>query len=70
MSSTPSGNKLLIGLGVTTAIVGAAVIFHLLTNKVSNASAIFEEIDALGAPKREMNGFLSFTYYKDLFILI
>jgi hypothetical protein len=64
-------NKLLYALGAAGALVGAAVIFHLLSSKAtSNSTQMLEEIDALGQPKREMNGFLSFNYYKDLFILI
>jgi len=70
MSSQSKDNKALWVLAGAGALVGAAVVFHLLTNKQSASSAIFEDIDALGPPKKEMNGLLSFAYYKDLFILM
>lgn len=28
------------------------------------------EIDALGPPRREANGLLNFTYFKDIFVLV
>jgi len=31
---------------------------------------VFDEIEALGAPKKESNGFLTFAYYKDIFLII
>jgi hypothetical protein len=33
-------------------------------------SQVYEEIDALGPAKKEMNGMLSFMYYKDVFAII
>lgn len=52
------------------ALVSAAVIFHLVSNKTSPVQQVFEDIDSLGPPKKEMNGMLSFGYYKDIFSLI
>lgn len=54
------------------ALVGGAIIFHLISNKEqgTTGSEVFEEIDALGGVKKEPNGFLSFSYYKDIFAII
>ena len=59
MSST--GNKnWLIALGAAVAVIGGAVVFHLLSNKESNdATGLNEaltEIAALGEPKRDPSG--------------
>lgn len=70
MSSSNNNKGLLIALGAAGALVSAAVIFHLFSNKQSSSQAVFEDIDALGAPKREPNGLLSFAYYKDLFVIM
>ena len=55
-------------------MVAGAVIMHLINSKGEEAaqqvSKVLEEIDALGAPKKEMNGLLSFPYYKDVFFII
>ena len=70
------GNKnFLVALGAGVLLVGAAVVFHMFTNKESTGedvalSAALEEIQALGAPKREANGLLAFPYYKDVFFII
>jgi hypothetical protein len=70
--STDNANKaLVVGLLAGAAIIGGAVIFHLLQSKSSHStSALIEEIDALGEPKKEMNGILSFPYFKDLMSLV
>jgi hypothetical protein len=55
------------------ALIGAAVLFHLVTSSKEQggaASEVFDEIDALGGVKKEPNGFLSFAYYKDIFAII
>lgn len=68
-----SNNKpLLIGIAAAAALVGGAVLFHMISGKqgASSASAAIEEIDALGAPKKESNGLLSFTYFKDLMQIV
>lgn len=57
----------LIGAGV---LVAGAIVFHHLSSKVTNSSACFDEIEALGPPKKEANGLLSFNYYKDIFMII
>jgi len=31
---------------------------------------VFDEIEALGPPKKESSGFLTFPYYKDIFLII
>lgn len=47
------------------------MLFHLLQNKTgASTSAVFEEIDALGPPKKELNGILSFPYFKDLMAIV
>ncbi len=69
MSSQNAGKALWIGLAAGAALVGGAVIFHLLSAKSESSNsttACIDDIDALGAPKKEMNGLLSFTYFKDL----
>lgn len=66
-------NKALyVGLAAAGALVGAAVLFHLISGKQSatSSSAVLDEIDALGAPKKEMNGLLSFPYFKDLMSIV
>lgn len=68
-----SNNKpLLIGLAAAAALVGGAVLFHLITGKqgASSNSAVLEEIDALGAPKKESNGLLSFDYFKSIMQIV
>lgn len=53
------------------ALVGGAILFHLISNKEQGtAGEVFDEIDALGGIKKEPNGFLSFSYYKDIFGII
>ncbi len=70
MSSTGSNKWIAIVAGAT-ALVGAAVLFHYATSgKASNASLVYDEIDALGPAKKEANGMLSFMYYKDVFAVI
>lgn len=66
--SQNAGKALWIGLAAGAALVGGAVIFHLLQSKgeSSSTSACIDDIEALGPPKKEMNGMLSFTYFKDL----
>ena len=58
----------LVGAG---ALIGAALVFHYVSNKqeVTN-SQCFDEIEALGPAKKESNGMLSFNYYKDIFMII
>ncbi|TNV78405.1 hypothetical protein FGO68_gene14440 [Halteria grandinella] len=56
------------------AVVGGAILYHLLSSKneeaSQQASKVIEDIDALGPPKKDMNGFLSFPYYKEVFTII
>lgn len=53
------------------ALVGAALVFALFSGKSESSSSIcFEEIDALGPPKKESNGMFAFSYYKDVFLII
>jgi hypothetical protein len=59
MSST--GNKnWLFALGAAIAVIGGAVVFHLLSNKeTTDGSGLNEaltEIAALGEPKRDPSG--------------
>lgn len=63
-----SNKPLLIGLAAAAALVGGAVLFHMISNKegASSNTAVLEEVDALGPPKKESNGLLSFAYFKDL----
>lgn len=73
MSSTGSKNWLL-AVGATVAVIGAAVIFHLVSNKESAGNSglneALTEIAALGEPRREANGLLAFDYYKNVFFII
>ena len=63
---------LLVGLAAAAALVGGAFLFHLISSKqgASSSSAVLEEIDALGAPKKESNGLLSFAYFKDIMQIV
>lgn len=62
-----SQNKALWFGVAASALVGGAVLFHLLQSKAgSSASAVLEDIDAIGPVKKEANGMLSFSYFKDL----
>lgn len=59
MSST--GNKnWLIAIGAAVALIGGAVVFHMLSNKETNdtsgLSDALNEIAALGEPKRDPSG--------------
>ena len=54
-----------------SVLVGAAVLFNYISGKAGSANTLcFEEIDALGQPKKDPNGLLSFPYYKDVFLII
>lgn len=63
-----------MAIGVGAALVAGALIFHAISSKGEEAaqqsSKVLEEIDALGPPKKEMNGLLNFGYYKDVFFII
>lgn len=57
----------LIGAG---ALIGGALAFHILSQKVDGAGGlqeVMEEIQALGQPKFNAQGFLEFDYYRQLF---
>ncbi len=73
MSSTQN-KSLLIGLAAAAVFVVGGLAFHMISSKseeaASQASKVLEEIDALGPPKKEMNGLLSFGYYKEVFFII
>jgi hypothetical protein len=63
--------KLLYALAGGAALIGGAIIFSYLSGKSESSSSVcFEEIDALGPPKKEPNGLLAFNYYKDVFLII
>jgi len=57
----------LAGVG---ALVAGALVFHYVSNKQASNSQCFDEIEALGPPKKQSNGLLSFDYYKDIFMII
>lgn len=67
MSSNKPWVYVALGAG---ALVATAVVVHLLTSKSSGSSHCFDEIDSLGAPKKEPNGLLSFGYFKELFGIV
>ena len=73
MSSGGSKNWL-IAIGAAVAVVGAAVVFHLVSNKESaegnGLNEALTEIQALGEPKRDPTGRLAFNYYKQVFFII
>ena len=74
MSSNNSSKTWLYILGAATAFVAAAVIFHKVSSSkeetAQHNSIVLEEIDALGPAKKELNGLLSFSYYKEVFFII
>ena len=57
----------LIGAG-SIAVAGLAL--YLMRGKGINTAQCLKEIDALGPVKRQANGNLEFTYYKDIFLII
>lgn len=59
-------------VGAATALVAGAIFFNYITNKSSSSTVnlLCEEIDSLGPPKKETNGLLSFSYFKDIFTLV
>jgi len=66
-----STNKIWYAAAAAGALIGVAVLSHYLSQgKSSSSSECFAEIDALGPPKKEGNGMLSFNYYKDIFMII
>lgn len=68
---TSSGNNALTyGIAGAGALIAGALAFHYISTKTSVSSPVFEEVEALGAPQRQANGFLPFNYYKDLFMII
>jgi hypothetical protein len=73
MSST--GNKnWLFAIGAAIGVVGAAMIYHYISNKETTDSTglneALNEIAALGEPKRDASGRLAFNYYKQVFNII
>jgi hypothetical protein len=74
MSSSTGSKNWLFAIGAAVAVVGAAVIFHLVSNKESADSnglnEALTEIAALGEPKRDPSGRLAFNYYKQVFFII
>ena len=64
-----SNNKVwyaVLGIG---ALVTGAVVYHLISNNKSSQSDILEDVEALGEPKKDSRGILTFQYFKDIFIL-
>ena len=71
MSSQSSNSKAWIyGLVAGAAVIGGAIVFHILSNKEESGSDLFDEIDLLGPPKKAANGFLAYDYFKKVFVLI
>jgi hypothetical protein len=74
MSSSSGSKNWLFAIGAAVAVVGAAVIFHLVSNKESaddnKLNDALTEIAALGEPKRDATGRLAFNYYKQVFFII
>ena len=72
--ASPNNKPLLIGLAAAAAFVGGALLFNYFQNKQSSSAssndAVLAEIEALGAPKREANGLLAFSYFKDLMQIV
>ena len=68
--SKENKNLLYVGLGAL-ALIGGALLMQYLSGKQGEESVVLnkalEEISALGEPKREANGLLSFSYYKEVF---
>ena len=69
--STGNKNLLYAALG-GAALIGAALAFHFMSQSegAQSSDALIEEIAALGEPKRDQNGLLSFHYYKELFLIV
>lgn len=57
----------LIGTG---ALVGAAAMFHLMSSSSGVNKQCLKEVDDLGPVKRDPNGMINFTFYKDIFLII
>lgn len=58
---------MIIGAG---ALVGTGLVVFLITNKSACNKQCFLEIDQLGPVKKDGNGLMSFSYYKDIFMII
>jgi hypothetical protein len=67
-----SNKNLLYGLAAAGALVGAAVLFHVITNKqtAGSGSKLIEDIDALEGPEKDSRGILTFKYFKDLMAVV
>ena len=69
-----SKNNILYIAGAAVALVGGALLLHYFSGKQTEEGQVLskalEEISALGEPKREANGLLSFPYYKEVFTII
>jgi len=72
--SSQSNKNWVFALAAGAAVVVGAVIFHHLSQGKEDAAAatskVLEEIDALGPPKKNMNGLLAFDYYQKVFFII
>jgi len=67
-----SNKNLIYGLAAAGALVGAAVLFHLITNKESSGvgNKLIEDVDAIAPVKKDARGILSFEYFKDLMSIV
>lgn len=74
MSSVQGNKNWIYALGAGAVVIIGALIFHQLSQgkeeAQAQASKVLEEIDALGPPKKGMNGLLAFDYYQKVFFII
>jgi hypothetical protein len=74
MSSTQGNKNWLLALAAGAAVVVGAIVFHHFSQSKEESTAsisrVLEEIDALGPPKKTMNGLLAFDYYQKVFFII
>ena len=70
MTATEDQNYLKYALIGTGALVTAGLVYYAVSNKPESNTECLREVDQLGSVKRDTNGMLSFSYYRDIFIII
>jgi len=60
---------IIVGAGVVL-IGGALLVNYLSTKQDTSSTKYLEDVDALGPPKKDANGFLKFDYYREIFNIV
>lgn len=71
MTSKATNKAVIVGITAGALLIGGALLLNWLQGKQGTGSQeLIEEIEKLGPVKKEMNGMLSFPYFKDLMSIV